>query len=79
MSNKDSNVVYYTDRRNVLIESLNDLTDKAQDGRIQAVAVVALTSVGDVEILESYKNNTDRMALIGATQVLAQHIMAGGD
>lgn len=79
MSNEDSNVVYYTDRRNVLIESLNDLTDKAEDGRIQAIAVVALTSVGDVEILESYKNNTDRMALIGATQVLSQHIMAGGD
>ena len=79
MSNEDSNVVYYTDRRNVLIESLNDLTDKAEDGRIHAIAVVALTSVGDVEILESYKNNTDRMALIGATQVLSQHIMAGGD
>lgn len=77
MSNKDDNVVYYTDKRNVLVESLNDLTEKAQDGRIDAIAVVALTSIGDVEILESYKNNTDRMALIGATQVLAQHIMAG--
>ena len=79
MSNKDNNVLYYTDRRNVLVESLNDLTEKAQDGRIDAIAVVALTSIGDVEILESYKNNTDRMALIGATQVLAQHIMAGGE
>mgnify|MGYP003130250017 FL=1 len=79
MSNKDNNVVYYTDRRNVLVESLDDLTEKAKDGRIQAIAVVALTSLGDVEILESYKNNTDRMALIGATQVLAQHIMAGGE
>ena len=79
MNNKDNNVVYYTDRRNVLVESLDDLTEKAKDGRIQAIAVVALTSLGDVEILESYKNNTDRMALIGATQVLAQHIMAGGE
>tara|TARA_R100000278_G_scaffold46215_2_gene40168 strand:+ start:6832 stop:7071 length:240 start_codon:yes stop_codon:yes gene_type:complete len=79
MNNKDNNVVYYTDRRNVLVESLDDLTEKAKDGHIQAVAVVALTSLGDVEILESYKNNTDRMALIGATQVLAQHIMAGGE
>jgi|TARA_R110000824_G_scaffold83466_5_gene209020 hypothetical protein len=79
MSNEDNNVVYYTDKRNVLVESLNDLTEKAQDGRIDAIAVVALTSIGDVEILESYKNNTDRMALIGATQVLAQHIMAGGE
>ena len=79
MNNKDNNVVYYTDRRNVLVESLDDLTEKAKNGYIQAVAVVALTSLGDVEILESYKNNTDRMALIGATQVLAQHIMAGGE
>ena len=79
MSNEDNNVVYYTDKRNVLVESLNDLTEKAQDRRIDAIAVVALTSIGDVEILESYKNNTDRMALIGATQVLAQHIMAGGE
>ena len=79
MSNEDNNVVYYTDKRNVLVESLNDLTEKAQDGRIDAIAVVALTSIGDVEILESYENNTDRMALIGATQVLAQHIMAGGE
>ena len=79
MSNEDNNVVYYTDKRNVLVESLNDLTEKAQDGRIDAIAVVALTSIGDVEILESYKNNTDRMALIGATQVLSQHIMAGGE
>tara|TARA_R100001163_G_C5022080_1_gene164636 strand:- start:515 stop:751 length:237 start_codon:yes stop_codon:yes gene_type:complete len=77
MSSNDNNVVYYTDRRNVLVESLSDLTNKAEDGRIQAIAVVALTSIGDVEIVESYKNNTDRMALIGATQVLAQHIMAG--
>ena len=46
MCNKDDPIaVYYTDKRNVLVESLNDLIDKAQDGRIDAIAVVALTSI----------------------------------
>lgn len=77
MDNTSDNVLYYTDRRNVLVKSLNDLAARAEDGEIQSIGIVALTTDGDVECLESYKNNTDRMALIGATQVLSQHIMAG--
>jgi hypothetical protein len=77
MNNTSDNVLYYTDRRDVLIKSLNDLAERAANGDIQSIGIVALTADGDVECLESYKNDTDRMALIGATQVLSQHIMAG--
>ena len=73
----DNSVLYYTDRRDVLIKSLDELRIKAQSGEIQAIGIVALTDSGDVECIESYRNNTDRMALIGATQILSQHIMSG--
>ena len=79
MSTTDSNTnnIIYTDRRNVLAEALESLHDRVNSGEIQSIAMVILTEDGSVECLESYKNNTDRMALIGATQVLAQHIMSG--
>tara|TARA_R110000796_G_scaffold96136_3_gene201679 strand:- start:1663 stop:1893 length:231 start_codon:yes stop_codon:yes gene_type:complete len=71
----DNSVLYYTDRRDVLIKSLDELRIKAQSGEIQAIGIVALTDSGDVECIESYRNNTDRMALIGATHILSQHII----
>jgi hypothetical protein len=79
-SNSNSNsddVIYYTDRRDVLIRALKDLVVEAQEGRIQSIGLVALMSNGDVHCQESYKNNTDRLALIGATQLLSKHIMDG--
>ena len=79
MSTTDSNTnnIIYTDRRNVLTEALESLHDRVSSGEIQSIAMVILTEDGSVECLESYKNNTDRMALIGATQVLSRHIMSG--
>ena len=70
-------VLHYTDRRDVLIRTLKELVVGAEEGRIQSVGVVALMSNGDVHCRESYKNNTDRLALIGATQLLSKHIMEG--
>ena len=77
-SNSNSNnddVIYYTDRRDVLIRTLKELLIDAEEGRVQSVGVVALMSNGDVRCQESYKNNTDRLALVGATQLLSRHIM----
>jgi hypothetical protein len=79
-SNNNSNsdeVLYYTDRRDVLIKALKDLVIEAEEGRIQSIGVVSLMSNGDVRCQESYKNNTDRLALVGATQLLSKHIMDG--
>tara|TARA_R100000664_G_C2674648_1_gene85194 strand:+ start:448 stop:600 length:153 start_codon:yes stop_codon:yes gene_type:complete len=45
-------------------------------GEVQAIAVVQLNDNGTFKCHESFKNNTDRLALVGATQVLSQHIMA---
>jgi hypothetical protein len=73
-SNND-NVIYYTDRRDILINALEELVIDAKAGKIQSVGVVALMTNGDIRCQESYKNNTDRLALVGATQLLSQHIM----
>ena len=71
----NDNILYYTDRRDILINALEELVIDAREGRVQSVGVVALMSNGDVRCQESYKNNTDRLALVGATQLLSQHIM----
>jgi|TARA_R100000664_G_C2721505_1_gene114837 hypothetical protein len=74
-NSSSDNILYYTDRRDVLIRTLKELLIDAEEGRVQSVGVVALMSNGDVHCQESYKNNTDRLALIGATQLLSRHIM----
>jgi hypothetical protein len=74
-NSNNSNILYYTDRRDVLIRTLKELLIDAEEGRVQSVGVVALMSNGDVRCQESYKNNTDRLALVGATQLLSRHIM----
>ena len=70
-------MLHYTDRREHLIKLLEDLTKEVEDGEVQALAVVQLNNNGTFKCHESFKNNTDRLALIGATQVLSQHIMEG--
>ena len=70
-------LIHYTDRREHLIKLLEDLKEEVEDGEIQAIAVVQLNNNGTFKCHESFKNNTDRLALVGATQVLSQHIMAG--
>lgn len=76
--NGEDNVAY-TDKRDVLLEAIEDIHYRTVSGKIQSIALVALTSDGDVECLESYKNNSDRLAILGATHILAQHIMAGDE
>ena len=70
-------MIHYTDRREHLIELLDDLKEEVIQGEVQAIAVVQLNDNGTFKCHESFKNNTDRLALVGATQVLSQHIMAG--
>ncbi len=70
-------MIHYTDRREHLIELLEDLKEEVISGDVQALAVVQLNDNGTFKCHESFKNNTDRLALVGATQVLSQHIMAG--
>jgi hypothetical protein len=69
--------IKYTDRREVIVEALEQLILDTVAGEVNAVGVVALRDDGGVQCQEAYKNNSDRAALIGATQILAQHIMAG--
>ena len=69
--------VNYTDRREVIVEALESLIADTIAGQVNAVGIVALRDDGGILCQESYKNNSDRAALIGATQILAQHIMAG--
>ncbi len=69
-------MIYYTDRREHLIELLDNLKEEVVQGEVQAIAVVQLNDNGTFKCHESFKNNTDRLALVGATQVLSQHIMA---
>mgnify|MGYP003671361497 FL=1 len=68
-------IVKYTDRREILMEAIDALRIKAESGEVQAIAMVTLMTNGDVHCQESYKSNSDRLALIGATQILSQHIM----
>ena len=68
-------IVKYTDRREILMEAIDALRIKAESGEVQAIAMVTLMTNGDVHCQESYKSNSDRRALIGATQILSQHIM----
>ena len=70
-------MIHYTDRREFLIKLLEDLKAEAETGEVQAIAVVQLNNNGTFKCHESYKTNSDRLALLGATQVLSQHIMAG--
>ena len=70
-------MIHYTDRREYLLEMLEKTRQGVLDGHVEAIALVQLTSDGEFHCKESYKNNSDRLALLGATQVLAQHIMAG--
>ena len=70
-------MIHYTDRREHLIELLEDLKEEVISGDVQALAVVQLNDNGTFKCHESFKNNTDRLALVGATQVLSQHIMSG--
>jgi len=69
--------VKYTDRREVIVEALEKLIVDTLSGEVSAVGIVALREDGGILCQESYKNNCDRAALLGATQILAQHIMAG--
>ena len=57
------------------MEAIDALRIKAESGEVQAIAMVTLMTNGDVHCQESYKSNSDRLALIGATQILSQHIM----
>ena len=70
-------MIHYTDRREYLIQLLEDLKEEVESGEVQALAVVQLNNNGTFKCHESFKNNTDRLALVGATQVLSNHIMAG--
>ena len=70
-------MIHYTDRREYLLEMLENTRQEVLDGHVEAIALVQLASNGEFQCKESYKNNSDRLALLGATQVLAQHIMAG--
>ena len=70
-------MIHYTDRREHLIKLLEDLKEEVEAGQVQAMALVQLDTNGDFKCHESFKNNTDRLALVGATQVLSQYIMAG--
>ena len=69
--------VSFLDNRGTIITTMEQMIDQAQGGEIQAVGIVALHTNGDFSVHEATKNHTDRLALVGATQVLAQHIMAG--
>jgi hypothetical protein len=53
--------------------------EQTEQGEIQSLGVVALHTNGDFSIHEASKNNTDRLALVGAAQVLGQYIMAGDE
>jgi hypothetical protein len=69
--------VSFLDNRGTIIKELESLISKCKSGQIQAIGLVALHDNGDFSIHEASRNNTDRLALVGATQVLSQHIMAG--
>jgi hypothetical protein len=71
--------ICYTDRREVMIDSLNKMVEEIRAGSIQSVGIVALMSDGSFKCEEAYRDNSDRLSLIGGTQVLAQHIMAGDE
>ena len=69
--------ISYTDRREHIIKTLENLLNQTEQGEIQALGIVALHSNGDFSVHEASKNSTDRLALVGAAQVLGQYIMAG--
>ncbi len=71
--------ISYTDRRQHIIKTLESLLEQTEQGEIQSLGVVALHTNGDFSIHEASKNNTDRLALVGAAQVLGQYIMAGDE
>ena len=53
--------------------------EQTEQGEIQSLGIVALHSNGEFSVHEASKNNTDRLALVGAAQVLGQYIMAGDE
>jgi len=67
------------DNRGTIIKTLQDLIAQTEQGEIQSLGLVALHSNGDFSIHEASRNNTDRLALVGAAQVLSQYIMAGDE
>ena len=67
------------DNRGTIIKTLQNLIAQTEQGEIQSLGLVALHSNGDFSIHEASRNNTDRLALVGAAQVLSQYIMAGDE
>jgi hypothetical protein len=67
------------DNRGTIIKTLENLIAQTEQGEIQSLGLVALHSNGDFSVHEASRNNTDRLALVGAAQVLSQYIMAGDE
>ena len=67
------------DNRGTIIKTLENLIAQTKQGEIQSLGLVALHSNGDFSVHEASRNNTDRLALVGAAQVLSQYIMAGDE
>ena len=67
------------DNRGTIIKTLQNLIAQTEQGEIQSLGLVALHSNGDFSVHEASRNNTDRLALVGAAQVLSQYIMAGDE
>jgi len=67
------------DNRGTIIKTLESLIAQTESGEIQSLGLVALHSNGDFSVHEASRNNTDRLALVGAAQVLSQYIMAGDE
>ena len=65
------------DNRGTIIKTLENLIAQTEQGEIQSLGLVALHSNGDFSVHEASRNNTDRLALVGAAQVLSQYIIAG--
>ena len=71
--------IRYMDNRGTIIKTLQNLIAQTEQGEIQSLGLVALHSNGDFSVHEASRNNTDRLALVGAAQVLSQYIMAGDE
>ena len=71
--------IRYMDNRGTIIKTLENLIAQTEQGEIQSLGLVALHSNGDFSVHEASRNNTDRLALVGAAQVLSQYIMAGDE
>jgi len=70
-----SRTVQYTDRREVILDSLEDLLKDTTNGNVSAIAMAVVMDDGSVRSQWAHRKDSDHVVLLGATQLLVQDLV----